>query len=239
MTTTTPRLFIVLALASSLSACGSKDKAAEQTAVQTTTTTAPATATAPAEPPAPVAETPAAAAAPAATFDLSQVPVSSASLGKFPYLNKLPGYKFNVPSDSVGYAFERSYVYDGKNLVAVEGKVVRRSYLAADEKTKASDLMISRNYEDLVKSLGGVKVSLGKVPNEVVEKLGQDEYNKHRGSLETDREVYTYVIRQRDKEVWVQVMPYIEGRYYQLNVTERAAMPQQAGILKADELKKN
>ena len=233
---TTSRLFLALAaaLAGSLSACGSKDPAAGQTTETAAADVPTPSTTAPAAPPE-AAATPAASAA----FDLSTVPVSSANLGQFPYLNKMHGYKFNVPSDSVGYSFERSYVYDGTNLVPVEGKVVRRAYLATDDKTKASDLMISRNYEDLIKGLGGVKVSSGKVSDAVVEKLGRDEFDKHRGNLETSKEVDTYVIRQANKEVWVQVMPYIEGKYYQLNVTERAAMPQQATIMKADELKKN
>ncbi|WP_310392066.1 hypothetical protein [Hymenobacter sp.] len=230
-------LFGALALAGGLSACGGQDKTPEQTA-QATAAAPVATEAAP--PPAAGSETPPAAAAPGAAFDLSAIPVSSANLGRFPYLGALKGYGFNVPSDSIGYDFERSYIYDGKNLVAVEGKVVRRAYLAADEKAKASNLMISRNYEDLVKGLGGVKVSTGRVPGEAVEKVGREEYEKHDGQLDrSDDDIDTYVIRQKDKEVWVQVMPYIEGKYYQLNVTERAAMPQQAGLVKADELKKN
>ena len=136
----------------------------------------------------------------------------------------------------MGYDFERSYVFDGKNLVPVEGKVVRRAFRPLDSKKTASVLMVQRNYEELIKGLGGVKVSSGKVPDEVV-KAGGPEYDKHTGGIRGYMETDTYVIRQKDKEVWVQVMG--DETNTLLNVTERAAMPQQAGILKADELKKN
>lgn len=232
----TPRHFVVaLALAGGLSACGSKDKSAEQAAPPAATATPP-TETA-ATPAAPVTETPAAPAAADATFDLSAVPVSTAALGRFPYLGRLQGYKLNVPSDSVDFEFDRNYIYDGKNIVPVEGRVLRRSYIVANDQKKTSVLMMQRNYENLVKSLGGVKVWSGELPNEAVEKLGSAEFHKHNGNIDPNNQVDTYVIRQKDKEIWVQLRPD-DYRYY-LNVIERAAMPQRVSALKADELKKN
>jgi len=231
MLQTSRHLFVALALAGGLSACGSKDKAAE-TAVQTTTTTAPAETAAP-----PVAETPAAPAAAEATFDLSAVPVSTTALGRFPYLGRLQGYKVNVPSDSVDFEFDRNYVYDGKNLVPIEGHVLRREYVAVNDQKKTSVLMMQRNYENLVKSLGGVKVSSGELPGAVVEKLGSEEFHKHSGNIDPGNQVDTYVIRQKDKEIWVQLKP--DDYSYYLNVIERAAMPQRVSALKADEPKKN
>ena len=218
--------FSSVVLAGLLAACGSK-KAGDVT----TTTTADA--------PAAPAETPAAApaTAPAATFDLSSVPVSAANLGGFPYLGKLPGYKINVPSDSVAFEFDRSYIYDGKNLVPVEGRVLRREYVAINDQKETSELMQQRNYGNLIKSLGGVQVASGVLPVEPADKLGRDEYNKHSGGIDPGNQVDTYVIRQKDKEVWVQLKPD-KYRYY-LNVTERAAMPQKVTTLPAEELKKN
>ncbi len=225
--------FILAGLAGLLTACGAKKTADETTApAADAQTTALATTPAPAE-----TAAPATAAAPDATFDINSVPVSSASLGAFPYLGKLPGYKINVPSDSAAFEFDRTYVYDGKNIVPVEGRVLRREYIAINDQKETSELMQQRNYGNLVKSLGGVQVSSGQLPGEPVDKMGRGEYDKHSGNLNPGDPVDTYVIRQKDKEVWVQLKPD-KYRYY-LNVTEKAAMPQQVSTIPAAELKKN
>ncbi|RZK13786.1 MAG: hypothetical protein EOO56_26310 [Hymenobacter sp.] len=225
--------FVLAGLLGLLAACGTKKT--EETAAATTTAP-PAAASAPA--PVPAATAPATAvAAPAATFDINAVPIATADLGSFPYFSKLPGYKIGHASDSVAFDFDRSYVYDGKALVPVEGRVLRCLYMVKDSKKTTSDLMIQRNYENLIKGLGGVQVSSGELSNEVVNKVGRDEYHKHSGGISPGEQADTYVIRQKDKEVWVQVAA--DGDRYQLNVTEKAAMPQQATTLPAAELKKN
>jgi hypothetical protein len=223
---------LVCAFAGLLAACGSK-KTQEET---TTTTTAPAT-TPPTETAAPVEAPATATAAPAATFDLNAVPVSTATLGAFPYLSGMKGYKINVPSDSVDFDFERSYVFDGKNLIPVEGHVLRREYVPINSDKKASELMMQRTYADLVKSLGGVLVFSGPVPEDALKKVGEDEYHKHDGRVYSHEAMDTYVIRQKDKQIWVQVHP--SDYKLNVNVTETGAMPQTATATPAAELKKN
>jgi hypothetical protein len=225
-----------LALFGSAALVGCKAKTAETSEAAETPTT-PATTTETAAPAATEA-TPAATETAAATFDLSAVPVSTANLGAFPYLSRLKGYETRYDSDSTGFDFDRTYVFDGKNIIPVEGKIVRRSFRPADSEKPASELMIQRNYENLVKSLGGVKVSSATIPDETLKQTGEQEYEKHSGGMHNYQPVDTYVIRQKDKEVWVQVQTSSDNRY-KLNVTERAAMPQQAGVVGATELKKN
>jgi hypothetical protein len=165
--------------------------------------------------------------------------VTSAPLTQFPYLSGLKGYSVST-SNSENYDFERSYLYDGKNLIAVEGKVSRRMFSPDESDKKASELMIQRNYEELLKGLGATKIHSGKMSKEALEKIGQDEAYKHgKWANDTDRETETYVIRQKDREIWTQVTPLGSDGGYVLSVTERSAMPQHAGLLKADELKKN
>ena len=232
--TTNPRLIFALALAGSLSACGSKDKTAEHPPATTATVTGTSAAAPTAAQPAAVADT-----AKTATFDINVVPVTSAELGTFPYFSPLKGYSVNT-SNSEDFDFERSYVYDGKNLVPVEGKVSQRLVGVNSGEKKASELMIQRNYEDLLKTLGATKVHSGKVDQVAFDKIGQDEAYKHgKWVLSTDRATDTYVIRQKNKEVWVQVTPLGSDGDYAINVTERAAMPQQATIMKADATKAN
>jgi hypothetical protein len=230
---TTIRLVASCALLGLLASCGKKD-AAEDTATTTETTTAATAAEAPTTTEAP-AETAAATTAPGATFDLSTVPVSSASLGAWPYLSGLKGYHTAYDSDSTGFDFDRAYVYDGKNLVAVEGRIVSRHFRPVDSEKPASELMQQRNYENLIKSLGGVKVSSGEVSQDAIKAIGEDEYEKHDTNISGPAD--TYVIRQKDKEVWVQMQP--TGSDYVLNVIEKAGMQQQAGVVNAADIKKN
>lgn len=233
--TTNHRFLLALAFAGGLTACGSKDKAAEQTTETTTNTVAETPAAAPA---ASETTTPTDTAK-AATFDITTVPVTSAELGTFPYLSPLKGYSVNT-SNSEEFDFERSYVFDGKNLIPVEGKVSQRLIDVNSGEKKASQLMIQRNYGDLLKSLGAVQVSSSKLPQAAIDKVGSDEVYKHgKWVLSNDYVTDTYVIRQKNKEVWTQVTPLGGDGNYAINVTERAAMPQQATIMKADELKKN
>lgn len=69
-----------------------------------------------------------------------------------------------------------------------------------------------------------------------MKKFGSDEYHKHDGSIDPNDQVDTSVIRQKDREIWVQLAP--GGYHYNLNVTERAAMPQRALAMPAAEQKK-
>ena len=229
-------LLAALALAGGLSACGSKDQAAEQTTPATVPTAGSGA-------PTPVAAAGVAVATPPAadaTFDLSAVPVSTATLGAFPYVGKLQGYQLPNPSDSVDFEFDRTYVYDGQHIIPVEGRVLRRQYRSIDDRKQISELMKERNYENLVKTLGGVKVWSGKIPDAVVEKFGREEYHKHSGGIDSDKQTDTYLVRLPTKEIWIQLLPSAAGdTYYQLNVTERAAMPQRAAATSAAELKKN
>jgi hypothetical protein len=228
-------------LFSLLTSCGSKEKTEETAATSAPTVTEAATSSATTPPSAEITPTETAAAStPDATFDLSKVPVSSADLGQFPYLAALTTYEVNT-LNSEDYEFERAYVYDGKNLVPIEGKVSQRLIKPKDSDRKASELMIRRNYESLLKDLGGTKVFSGKVPSEVIEKAGgyNAVYKYGKWSISTSHETDAYVIRQEDKEVWVQVTTLGGDGNYNLTVIERAPMPQQATIIKADELKKN
>ena len=235
---TSRSLLAALILTSGLASCGSKTKDTELVATTTSvspTETPPAQAAAPAPSPTAAATN----AAPAASFDINTVPVTNAELGGFPYFSPLKGYSVNT-SNSEDYDFERTYVHDGKNLIPVEGKVSQHLIDLDNGQKKASELMIQRNYEDLLKQLGATKVHSGKVAQDAIDRVGQDESYKHgKWVISTDHVTDTYVIRQKNKEVWVQVTPLGSDGNYALNVTERAAMPQQVTTLKAEEVKAN
>lgn len=227
-----------LVISGLVASCSSKDTATEQTADTTAPeTTAPAAASTATPEAAPAATPEAAPTASTSTFDINAIPVSSANLGQFPYFGSLKGYKSRYDSDSVAYEFDRSYLYNGQELASVEGRVLRRRYRPVDKQKQASDLMIRRNYENLITGLGGVKVFSGEIPSEAIKKVGSSTAEKG-GISGYSGEYDIYVIRQKDKEVWVQVQKPGIDEYF-LNVTERAAMPQQVSVIPATELKKN
>lgn len=220
-------LVTVLALASVLSGCGHQDQAVEQ-ASQPPTDVAPAAAETP-----PASTTP-----PVATFDVNAVPISTAELGPFPYIAGLKGFTLNT-TNSKAYDFERAYVYDGKTLFSVEGKVARRLFGAdrSNEKTPVTELAIDRNYENQLTQLGAVKVWTGIVPEEAVDKIGSDEFFKHCGFGTNGNDASdTYLIRQKDKEIWIQLNSQLGGDYG-IDVVEKAVMPNLTTVLKAEELK--
>ncbi|MBC8084222.1 MAG: OmpA family protein [Hymenobacter sp.] len=222
----TTRLVATYSLLSLLSACGSEERTGGTAATPATTATAPT-------PPPTAAE--AVPAAPDATFNINSVPVSTADLGPFPYLAPLKGYQV-LAGATKSLEFDRFYFYIGNALVPVEGRVLRRRFYPAEGQPEASELMIRRNYENLLTNLGAKKLSASKVASEAWEKIGTDEYNTHGGNqlTGTDRQADTYVIRQQNKEIWVQLVAF-DG--YSLDVVEKAAMPQQVAPMKADELK--
>ncbi|RPD46430.1 hypothetical protein DNI29_15660 [Hymenobacter sediminis] len=225
-----------IAFGSLLTACSSKDAATEQSASNPTSeTTAPA-ASAP-TPSSEANQSEAPATTTASSFDINEIPVSTSNLGQFPYFGPLKGYEIRYDSDSVAYEFDRSYLYDGQALASVEGRVLRRKYHPADKQKQASDLMIRRNYENLITGLGGVKVFSGEIPDEAIKKVGSSTAEKG-GITGYSGEYDIYVIRQKDKEIWVQVQKPSIDSYY-LSVTEKAAMPQQVSVIPATELKKN
>ncbi|RFP65391.1 hypothetical protein D0N36_08960 [Hymenobacter lapidiphilus] len=227
-------------LAPLLTGCGSKDTAGE-TATDVTTTTETTRTEVPIVPETAAAATSPEAAASTAAFDVTTVPISTANLGRFPYIAGLKGFTLNT-SNSKEYDFERAYVYDGKTLLPIEGKVSRRLFDVdrSDGNSKTvSELAIDRNLENQLKELGAVKVWTGIIPRESVDKIGNDEFYKHRGFGTNDNDASdTYLIRQKDKEVWVQLNSQ-SGGDYGMDVVEKAVMPNLTTVQPAADLKKN
>lgn len=226
----TPRLlFAALALAGGLSACNHKDPNAEQ-ASQPNAAATPV-ATAPAETP------PTATPTPVAAFDVNTVPISTAALGAFPYVAGLKNFELNT-TNSKDFDFERAYVYDGTALRTIEGKVSRRLFevdRSSEVGKKMSELLIDRNLDNQLKALGAVKVWAGIIPKDTIEKIGGNKVFYEHSGCGNDSEGDTYLIRQKDKQIWVQTSTSADS--YRIDVVEQAGLPQLTTVLKAEELK--
>lgn len=154
--TTTLKLVSTLVMASAVVLTGCKkkeaDAAPDAVLAATPVATAPADHAPPAAPAAPVAQ----AAAPAATFDINSVPVSTATLPPFPYLD-WPVKLEEGSRTSSEQEFDGVSVIAGTDVRQVEGRVSQRFYSLGN--AKLSKLAAERNYEAALKSMGAVQVN--------------------------------------------------------------------------------
>lgn len=227
-------------------ACSSNKKPDEQAAAATAV--APVAA-APA-PQAVVAETPAAASVAPATdagFDPSTAPVVTPKLGVFPYFSLLDNYHKGtikdreVRSEEVkdlmkDAAFDRYEFFDGTKIIPVEGRLTTIKAVGSG----ASFFQVQKTYEKLVHDLGGVTVWEGSMQKFADAKLPFDE-RRHRGrySMYGSEKAGVYMLRTPDKEIWVEPYQiYDDHENYWLTVVEKKALPMQAAVLPAAEMKK-
>lgn len=167
-------LVLPLLVAASLSACKRDQPAAEDAPKE-----AGATATEPAAAPAATAPAAPAAAAPATTstgkaFDLQSVPVTNKALPPFPYVSLPADLDNNYVNTDRDLDFDRLNVLTGEVLHKVEGRVLIRRF--AMERVKWSSLAAHRNYENVLKGMGAMRVDAVHPTNkEFIARNGGDE----------------------------------------------------------------
>ena len=245
--------FPLLALALSALACSSRKDATAEVAHEAPTATAPIAAAKPAEPAAPAPTTaeaaPATPAAPAAPagFDPNTAPVVTPKLGAWPYFSLLEGYHKGtikdreVRSEEVkdlmkDAAFDRYEFFDGTKVIPVEGRLTTIKAAGSG----ASFFQVQKTYEKLVHDLGGVTVWEGNMQKFRDAKLTFDE-RRHRGryNMYGSEKAGVYMVRTPDKEIWVEPYQiYDDHENYWLTVVEKKALPMQASVLPAAEMKK-
>lgn len=171
-----------------------------------------------------------------AGFDINAVPVSTATLGEFPYIGLPDGYRAERPTTT---PFERVPFWTGDHLEWVEGRVYGTRVQAKDGHT-FSQLELNRNLQALVESLGGHAVFSGRIPP-----AGLDDIQK--SSVAVERvdalgDIYNeaadvYVIRQADRNIWLQVAK--SGNEAGLLIAETKPVQITAKALPADALKQS
>lgn len=235
---------IVLCGALALSGCKKKQEPevaattpeqATQQAAQQAEPAATAAATSP-------ASTPAATAPMAAMpFDPQSVPVSTAKLPAFPLLQRPEG---TASYHTVEKNFDRVFVIAGDELRAVEGRVSERWF--PPSAVKMSTLEAYRNYENLLKELGAVRVDKSHPADKafidrnggdreaVLQKLRVPNTQK---SIPSDVPTYSaYLLRTPDKNYWITYTIFDGENNVSLLVVEEKAMEQTVKLVKADEM---
>lgn len=193
---------------------------------------APATDTAEANPPAPAAE----ATTTSNAFDIEKLPVSTATLGEFPYIGLPEGYQAQRPETN---PFERVPFWTGDRLEWVEGQVYG-ARLQAKDGHPFSQLELTRNLQALVESLGGRQVFNGKIPAAALDDIQKSSAAVER--VDALGDIYNetadvYVIRQPDRNIWLHVAK--SGNQAGLLIAETKPVQITAKALPADALKKS
>jgi len=181
-----------------------------------------------------------AAGAPA-EFDPASVPESTA-VPPFPFFKAPDGLVSNIDGKEHNKSFDREHMIAGDKIVAIEGKVSRDRFPLSDpEQREYSDIEFQRNYADAIAALGGAEVSRVQYTDAANDAFGgRDAVDKHyHGTCAgVDCENHTYLIRQDDKEYWVQVSTGAVPLHGEVVVLERQAMASKLGFLDATAMKK-
>lgn len=134
-------------------------------------------------------------------FDMTKVHVSTVILGAFPYLALPTGY---VPGEAATLDVARFPFWIGDALHWVEGKVYMSQIRPASDKTW-SKYEVQRNLEALITQAGGQKVSETTIPDDVTDKLADDDKQALNVGL---GDIYNaasavYLIHQANRDIWI------------------------------------
>jgi OmpA-OmpF porin, OOP family len=175
-------------------------------------------------------------------FDPASVPESTATLPPFPFFKSPDGQESVLGERDRNADFDREHMIAGEKIVAVEGRVARSMYsLDATDLRRYTAIAFQRNYENAILALGGVKISKTAYTDEVVDAFGgRDILDKHyHGTCSgIDCDNNTYLLRQGDKEYWVQVSTGAIPLHGYIVVLQREGMKQSVGFIDASEMKK-
>ena len=229
----------VLTSALLLGACGDRSAPADPATAPVAPPPADEPATAP-EATAPDAPT-SPAPAPAAEFDPASVPESTATLPPPPFFKAPEGLESTFAEADKVVNFDRQYFIAGAKAVAVEGKIYRdRFNLTAGPRTY-TDLEFRRNYENAVQALGGMKINTSQYTPALMDAAGgRDalEKNNYGAGLVPDYPHDSYLLRQGDKEWWIDVSTGSIPLHGYVVVLERQGMRQSVALLDAAAMKK-
>lgn len=173
-----------------------------------------------------------AAAAPAASFDVKKVPISTVKLPDFPLITAPPSR--NKIKDKIS-EFDVAYVIAGNELRAVEGRVARRVFLnhAADLSQAASQ----RNHEAAIKALGGVKVNLTTAHDKAWSAThgSRARVVKQLGFTNSTALYDAYLVRTASTNIWFGVA--VDESRTHLTVIEEQPMQQSVGLVRASAMR--
>jgi OmpA-OmpF porin, OOP family len=125
-----------------------------------------------------------------------------------PWFSGMPNFIIYDTEDS---EFDSYNFFNGKNCNTVEGKIFKRHYTIKEDAEKSSNIQISRNYVNAVRSMGGTVIYEGEPQDaECAENNG--------------RHMIIGKIVKEGNELWVEIVP--AGDDYYLTVALKELMKQ-------------
>jgi outer membrane protein OmpA-like peptidoglycan-associated protein len=170
-------------------------------------------------------------------FDINTIPVTTQDIGVFPFFSAPEKNKYR---NAATKDFDREYFAVHNKLIPVEGKSFKAELVTEqDYGTEFNPLLVEKNYEQIITSLGGVKVNAGPISSDERNRIGDKELlEKDYGYVAvfgTD-DVSSYVIRTKDAEIWIQLQ--VNNAYGHIAIVQKGNLTPSISLIKAEELKK-
>ncbi|RYD93757.1 MAG: hypothetical protein EOP54_18665 [Sphingobacteriales bacterium] len=148
-----------------------------------------------------------------AAFDINKIPVSDKDLGTFPYFAPPEKYAYNYNKEAslrdIKEVDTEYFAINGK-LIAQEGKSYKINIdKPSSEGTKFSSDEVLKYYKDTIAALGGVQVNDTEIAQAEYDRVGEkvliDQHYGYTLDQNLLDRIKTFVIRTKDKVVWVQL----------------------------------
>jgi outer membrane protein OmpA-like peptidoglycan-associated protein len=181
-------------------------------------------------------------------FDINNIPLANDFEGAFPYFILPEGYIFADPKKYHGKGvikdFDKEFFLYHGMYFPMEGKSFKAEIRVDSEQFKDkvfSKLEIQKSFDELIKNIGGEKINNGELfKNGEKDRLKSEAPNAfsdgYTFSSDNWENIHTYVIKTKDKTVFVQYNLGTENSC--LCVLEPKALENKMSIIPAAEIKK-
>lgn len=181
-------------------------------------------------------------------FDINSIRLTENFEGSFPYFKLPDGYTFTGPNQYNGKGvikdFDKEYFYNHGSYFPMEGKTFKAEIRVDEEKFKDkafSKLELQKSFDEFIAGIGGVNINNGEpVRSGEKDSLDKKDPNAYRDgymhSCNNYDDVHTYVIRTKDKTVFVQYN--LGSEQSSITVIESKTFENKMSIIPADEIKK-
>ena len=161
-------------------------------------------------------------------FDLSRVPLSTATIPAFPFIE--PPQPNRSVRDKTA-EFDTLHVIAGNQLRPVEGKVLRRKFF--NDLTGLTQVSSQRNHDAAIKALGGVKIDQVEPDSpQLAEAHGSSSKVSDKLQLKSYKAEYdAYVVRTKNQVIWFNLA--VDKRQTYLTVIEEKPMVQTVALVTA------
>jgi outer membrane protein OmpA-like peptidoglycan-associated protein len=163
------------------------------------------------------------------TQPVTTLPPDNVALSSFPYL-PYPSGVAEPLRFTKRVNFDAVQIIVGKQLRTVEGRVETRSF--ANREAGMSAWALRRNYEALVKGLGGVKMNAVAPDDATLQGRDSNKLRFPGGAMSYD----SYLVSKPDRNVWLVLM--FSDRDTSLLAVEEKAMRQTVVLITADDMRK-